>query len=179
MKTIFSSEAKIAELQKQLDASQQQLKDAQGKLEQAEQSKAAGQQQLSEMIHSVEKMRRQVLEASEGDLVRLSLVIAEKVVGSELRTDPSIVSGWVHEGIDALVYDDQLEIVVSADVAETLNTESWTNGDGKPVELTVDPSLPAASCDLRGEFSHVKASAQARFAVIAAALGVTPEDEAT
>jgi len=176
-------EAKIAQLQKQLDTTQQQLAAERAVLEQSQQALTAQQEQLTELVQSVENIRRRVLEASESDLVRLSLVVAEKVVGRELQTDSTIVSGWVREGIDALVYDDQLDVVVSADVAETLKKEQWTDAEGKPIELAVDPSLPPASCDLRGEFSHVKVSVQARLAVIADALGVPEgvpaEDEAT
>ncbi len=133
--------------------------------------------QLNEVLEQMAQMRRHVLEASERDVVRLSMAIAETVVGRELTVSPELVATWARAGIDHLVEEDQIELAIAGDVAEAVPADAWVDGAGNSVRPTVDSSLPPGSCELRGEFSRVDASAAARLAAVADGIGVSDEKE--
>ncbi|MEM9692968.1 MAG: FliH/SctL family protein [Myxococcota bacterium] len=124
------------------------------------------QRQLAAVLDEAENHRRQVLESSERHVTELALAIAERIVGRELRTDPAIVSSWVHQGIGALHGEDILHIRVSTDVAQALE------GSSLRVPVETDPSLPAYSCRIHGRQGRVDAGLRARLEAMAEALGI-------
>jgi len=126
--------------------------------------------QLAATVRSVSAIRRKLLEEAETELVRLSLVIAEKVVDRELGTDPSLVERWARAAIDKLTEDGQTEIAISEDLAASLPTLEWVADSGHPLAPVVDPSLPAGSCVVRDAVSRVDCSATARLAAVREAL---------
>ncbi len=128
-------------------------------------------QKLVVAVGALGEVRRELLEASERDLVQLAVVIAEKVVGRELATDPALVARWARRGLEILREQDQLKVVVSNDIAAAVPPEAWMGADGQPFEPVVDPKLPPGSCEVRGEFSRIDASAAARLRSVAEALG--------
>jgi len=131
--------------------------------------------QLQANIEAVSRVRRKVVTDSERDLVRLAVVIAEKIVGRELRVDPDLIANWAREGLDHLVNEGQIEVAVAADIAEAVADSSWTDADGNVLTPVVDSNLPPGGCELRGEFSLVDASARARLDAVSEAIGVTEE----
>jgi hypothetical protein len=122
---------------------------------------------LDAALAAASKARQDILEASERDLVDLALVIASRVVGRELRTDPTLVSAWVREGVASLVAEDDVSVTVSPDVAGSLG-----EGTGAGYRLTVDASLGPLSCVVRGRYGRVDVGAEARLRLLAEALGV-------
>jgi hypothetical protein len=112
------------------------------------------------------KARQEILESSERDLVDLALVVAARVVGRELRSDPSLVASWVREGVAGLVAEDEVSVTVSPDVAEALGP-----GAGVGYRLAIDPTLGPLSCVVRGRYGRVDVGAEARLKLIAEALG--------
>jgi flagellar assembly protein FliH len=112
------------------------------------------------------RARQEILESSERDLVDLALVVAARVVGRELRTDPGLVAAWVREGVAGLVAEDDVTVTVSPDVAEALGT-----GAGVGYRLVVDPTLGPLSCVVRGRYGKVDVGAESRLRLLAEALG--------
>lgn len=135
------------------------------------------QEQLANAVRSIATIRRDVLEASERDLVKLAMVIAERVTGRELQTDPALVARWARAGIDALDSQDTTTIAVSQDIADVVPDEAWTDRDGNNVAPLVDPNLPPGSCEVRGEFSRVDASLAGRLVALGDAVGATEESD--
>lgn len=115
------------------------------------------------------KVRQEILESSERDLVDLALVVAARVVGRELKSDPALVASWVREGVAGLVAEDDVSVTVSPDVAEALGA-----GAGVGYRLSIDPTLGPLSCIVRGRYGRVDVGAEARLRLLAEALG-TPE----
>lgn len=121
---------------------------------------------------SVESARREALDETEGELVRLAMAIAERIVGRELTMDPKILCGWARQGIEALGSVDSVKCVVSADVGAALEeTAAWAP-EGIELELVVDPTLPPRSCEVRGRYGRVDAGIEARLDGLARTLGV-------
>jgi flagellar biosynthesis/type III secretory pathway protein FliH len=127
---------------------------------------------LESMRRAVIEARREILESSEQELVRLALVIAEKVVGRELTIDAEAVAGWAREGIDALGAADDATCVVSPKVADVLmSTDHWKHGLTAVPEVIVDARLSGFRCDVRGKFGRVETGIRERIAAVAEALG--------
>lgn len=123
---------------------------------------------------SLQEARREALLASERGLVELAMAIAERVVGRELRIDPSLVSRWAHEGIAALHGEDAIALVASSDVAPHLDDALETSPN---VTLEVDPLAVPGTCRLQGRWGRVDASLRARLDATFAALEPPDEEE--
>lgn len=128
-------------------------------------------EQLAAALAEAERFQRQVLEASERQLVELALAISERVVGRELSLDPTLVAAWAKEGIRALAGQGSISMRVSADVKASL--DKYMPGDASSVSVDVDDALPPASCRLQGSLGAVDASLAARLDAVADALGVS------
>jgi hypothetical protein len=132
---------------------------------------AALRAQVAEMAGTMARLRREVLEASEGELVMLALTIAERVVARELRTDPALVAAWAREAIEKLAAKDGVVIAVAKDVRDELPDDTW-NVVGAPHRVQTDGQLPPGAIEVRTPEGTVAAHAEARFAAVAHALGV-------
>jgi hypothetical protein len=130
---------------------------------------------LESMRRAVIEARREILESSEQELVRLALAIAEKVVGRELMVDADVVADWAREGIDALGSADDATCVVSPRVADILmNSDRWKHGLTVIPEVVVDARLSGFRCDVRGKFGRVETGVRERLGAVAEALGSGP-----
>jgi hypothetical protein len=132
---------------------------------------AALREQVTEMAAAMAGLKRQVLEASEGELVTLALAIAERVIGRELATDPGLVWRWAQEAIDALAAKDEVVIAVAKDVGQRVPESAWN-------ELTIDHrvqiegQLTGGTIEVRTPEGIVETSAEARLGAVRHALGV-------
>ena len=70
-------------------------------------------------------MRRRVLEASENELVKLALVIAERVVSDAVAADPSVLAKWAKEAIALLPAKESIVVAISPDLAECVPEGAW------------------------------------------------------
>ena len=131
---------------------------------------AALRAQVAEMGAAMARLRRQILEASEGELVQLAIVIAERVVTRELATDPDLVVHWARQAIDSLAAKDEVVIAVAKDVASDVSPESWAKL-GVPHELLQDAQLPSGVIEVRTPQGIVAVNADARLQAMANALG--------
>jgi flagellar assembly protein FliH len=128
-------------------------------------------EQVAQMAATMASLKRQVLEASEGELVHLALVVAERVVGRELATDPTLVALWAREAIDGLAAKDEVVIAVARDVAQQVPDSTWATLNVSH-RVQTDPQLVAGSIEVRTPAGIVETSADARLSAVAQALGV-------
>lgn len=127
---------------------------------------------LESARQSVADARREALESSEHEIVKLALAIAERVVGHAFRHDPSMVAAWVKEGIAALSHEDSVRCVVSPHIGDILQASNCFAGLESQPDLVVDPRFDDAHCEIRGKYGRVDAGLEARLDAVAAALGV-------
>jgi hypothetical protein len=133
---------------------------------------AALRAQVAEMAAAMARLRRQILEASEGELVQLAVVIAERVVARELATEPDLVVHWARQAIDALAAKDEVVIAVAKDVASDVSPEAWAKL-GIPHEVLQDGQLAPGVIEVRTPQGIVPVNAEARLQAVASALGAT------
>jgi flagellar assembly protein FliH len=133
---------------------------------------AALRAQVAEMAAAMAGLRRQILEASEGELVQLAVVIAERVVARELATEPDLVVHWARQAIEVLAAKDEVVIAVAKDVARDVSPEAWAKL-GIPHEVLQDAQLAPGVIEVRTPQGIVPVNAEARLQAMANALGTT------
>jgi flagellar assembly protein FliH len=141
-------------------------------LERLKEENSALQGRIAELAVTMARLRRDVLEASEPELVQLALSIAERVVGRELAMAPALVVGWAREAVQALAAKDEIVIALAKDVASQMAPEAW-EAIGLPHRIQTDPELGPGSVEVRAPEAVVAAGAQARLTSVAQALGIT------
>jgi flagellar assembly protein FliH len=141
-------------------------------LERLREENASLQGRIADMAVTMSRLRRDVLEASEPELVQLALSIAERVVGRELAADPSLLVAWAREAVQALAAKDEVVIALARDVASQVPAKAW-KGTGLEERVQIDPELGPGSIEVRVPEAVVAAGATARLTSVAQALGVS------
>jgi Flagellar assembly protein FliH len=132
-------------------------------------------QQLATMAVSLARLRRDVLEASEGELVRLACAIAERVARHELKIDPTLVTHWAREALETLASKEDVVIAIAPDLAAILPAEEWERVAGSSIRIETDPSLGLSKCEVRTTASTVDASVEGRLSAIVRQVEITNE----
>jgi len=109
--------------------------------------------------------------ASEEELVRLAVSIAERVVGRELETDPTLVVAWARDCIEQLGAKDGIVVAFAKDVREQVPAVAWADL-GHEHRTFVDVQLAPGSVEVRTPEGTIAAGADARLAAVTGALGL-------
>jgi hypothetical protein len=125
--------------------------------------------QIVEAHAAMAGLRREILANSEGELVRLALAIAERVVGRELTTDPKLVVSWAREAVEQLAAEENVVIAVARDVAKAVSPEAWRDV-GTAHKRQTDPQLAPGTVEVRTPEGTIATGADARLGAIAEAL---------
>ena len=135
---------------------------------------AALRQEVARLAAELSSVRSRVLEESEPEIVRLAITVAERVVGRELASDPSLVLDWIRQGLTALPGREEIVVAVATDIAAHLPLEVIADAAAGR-RVIVDASLRPGSCEVREGASCVPAGHQDRLAAITDALGMDTE----
>ncbi|WP_329742670.1 FliH/SctL family protein [Dyella sp. A6] len=173
----------LEDLPQEVDlAALEQAAREQGRIAGLEEGRAAARAELQQSLDRFEALidaaarPLQALDDVTGrELGRLAMVVAQRVIATELRTDPALVVRAVQQAADLLpsskrvlrvvLHPDDLALVKSLDAAEA----HW--------ELRPDPGLTRGGCRLESESSRLDAQLETRLAaVVDAVLG---EDDAS
>ncbi|MBJ6801281.1 FliH/SctL family protein [Geomonas propionica] len=117
--------------------------------QQAEEDLAKVSEALAQGLLSTGALRAQLMHDAEEDLLKLSVLIARKVMLRELSLDPGLIAGLVHGAVELAA--DEGEIVVRLNleeyqvVAYSPQFQALTR-DRKKITLREDPALGPASC---------------------------------
>jgi flagellar biosynthesis/type III secretory pathway protein FliH len=136
-------------------------------LESRDQTILSQQQQLTELqtqlntsLKAMASLRENLVRESEGDLVKLALAMAKKLVGEELDRSPQLIATWAKEALGRLAEHEDLELCIAPDLAKAISPELWFATTG--VTPVVDSTLDAENCMVRWPDGHVNVSREAR-----------------
>jgi flagellar biosynthesis/type III secretory pathway protein FliH len=132
--------------------------------------------QVAAAASRLARLRRDVLEASEPELVRLAVAVAERVVGRELSLDPTLIVAWARDAIQALASKDEVVIAIARDVNGQVPAEAWAYVEVKHL-VTTDPLLSPGSVEVRTSEGTIAAGGQARLDAVAQAIGAAGAGE--
>lgn len=118
---------------------------------------------FADAIEALAEARRKVLVESTQDLVKLTGLIAKRVIGREVSVDPKLVLGLVQEGLEALGQYDRIHVRLGPEfesVKQDLTTKLRSRG--VEYEVVLDPDLPPYGCVVETDLGHVDESLDAR-----------------
>jgi len=124
-------------------------------------------EELGRMAVELASVRSRVVEESESEIVRLAVIVAERVVGRELAADPALVHDWLREAIAAVPNQHEIVVAVAPDLASSVPPEAFAE-----CKVMVDSSLRPGTCEVRAGSTVVPVGADERIAAISDALGV-------
>ncbi|MCE7870101.1 hypothetical protein DYH09_06950 [bacterium CPR1] len=146
----------------------------------------AGKQQLAGVVEEFKVLFRQfvsererVLKAAEPELARLSVKIAERVLGLEIKCNPEVIVGVVRDALSGIKDREEITIRCHPDDFEQARKhqpefEKMVEGL-KKFEVQADASLDPGSCVLETNLGNVDARLATKMAAIAAAFEETAE----
>ena len=130
---------------------------------------------LAAAIEEIGALRPHLFAQAEAQMVDLAALIARRVIGRELATDPTLLLGLVKEAVLALSERDR--IVVRIGRSES-GDGSWEAAFARRLaeslpaaEVLFDPDLGEGGCVLESDVGQVDASVSVRLEAILASLG--------
>ncbi|HEX4771607.1 MAG TPA: FliH/SctL family protein [Bryobacteraceae bacterium] len=112
-------------------------------------------EKLARSIHELSELRSKLRHQAEGDLIKLSLAIARKVVHRELSTDPESLAGLVRVAMEKIRFQEILRVRVHPQHQSVVQQLVARFSGGVPLTVLSDNRLPLGGVVVettRGEF---------------------------
>jgi flagellar biosynthesis/type III secretory pathway protein FliH len=130
---------------------------------------------LAREVEAMATRTRELVDCAEREIMKLALAVAERVVGREVATDPSLVVAWVREAIAGAELGEGVAIYVSTDLAANIPEGAW--GDLAD-RVAVDEELPRDTCEVHDGARVVPCSERARLSLVAGTVGAVDREAA-
>lgn len=156
-----SVQAQAAELQSAFEVKLREAKQAAYREgENAGKAQAAGEiqpmlDQLARSIQEISVIRQKLRAQAEGDLLKLALAIAKKVLHREITADPESLAGLIRVALEKVRVQDITRVRVNSQQHAALQQMIQRLGGGSQIQVTADPGLPFGAVIVetsRGEF---------------------------
>jgi len=129
-----------------------------------------GLSQLNETILNFKQKYKEILQQSERDLLKLSLKIAERIIGKAVEMDQSLILNIVKNSIQTLKYQKEIKIRVNPEDEDFLkkNKQDLYNilGESKEVEIIGDSLIEKGGCIIDTEIGSVDARLETQLKVM-------------
>jgi flagellar assembly protein FliH len=112
-------------------------------------------EKLARSIHELSELRSKLRHEAEGDLIKLSLAIAKKVVHRELSTDSESLAGLVRVAMEKIRFQEILRVRVHPQHQAIVQQMVTRLSGGVPLAVLADNRLPLGGVVVettRGEF---------------------------
>ena len=123
-------------------------------------------ERFARTIDELAAMRPRLREQAEGDLVRLAVAIARRVVRRELTIDPQAITGLVKAALEQLSAGEHIRIRVHPEDEAAVRNCLAAVGRAASVEVSGDAALERGSAILETERGNLDASAETQLAEI-------------
>lgn len=157
---LLAAEARLVEIAGALEGERVTNAAARANIEQLEGELAASRE-------AAVAVATQLRDDAEGELVKLAIAVAERVVGRELSVAPALIVDWVREALAGSDLGGSFVVATSADLSAAVPEAAWGELEDA---LRMDPALPAGTCEVRDGGRTVTVSAEERFETVAEAL---------
>jgi type III secretion protein L len=129
-----------------------------------------GLRQLNEVISDAKRKYGKILEGAETELLKLSLKIAERIVGKALELDRSILLDIIHKAIQSLKYQKEIRIRIHPDDVAYLKDQKMQLyamlGESKEIEVVEDPLVGKGGCIIDTEIGTIDARLETQLKVM-------------
>lgn len=129
--------------------------------------------ELNSLLEALSEPFKNLDEAIEQELVKLTIAIASQLIRRELRLEPGEIVGVVREAINALPLASQkVTVNLHPDDAALVRSALKLDESMPPWRLQENPLLSRGGCTVETEVSRIDASVESRLAaVVATVLG--------
>jgi len=164
--------AEIEEERNRLDEERNAIDDERrAALEQArEEGYKEGFAKVNEIIMDLTEKKRDVLAQSEADMIRLSIRVAARILGRELRQHPDTIADIVTQAIQTVRNQTKITIRVNPDDLEHLvkGRDQLLNrvGQSKIIDFQSDPKVQPGGCIIESEAGIVNAQLKTQLEVM-------------
>jgi flagellar assembly protein FliH len=143
-----AAERAAEELKSQIALMEQRVREAReaGRAEGEVQGRRAAQAEvestlhkLASAIHEASELRAHLRAQAEGDLVRLAIAIARRVVGRELNADPEAIAGLVKSALGKVRVQEVLRVRAHPDQSRTI-AECLNRYGAAHAQVVADPA---------------------------------------
>lgn len=129
-----------------------------------------GLRQLNEVISDAKRKYGKILAGAETELLKLSLKIAERIVGKALELDRSILLDIIHKAIQSLKYQKEIRIRIHPDDVAYLKDQKMQLyamlGESKEIEVVEDPLVGKGGCIIDTEIGTIDARLETQLKVM-------------
>jgi type III secretion protein L len=128
----------------------------------------------NEVLASAVAGRRRLLESQESEIVRLSVRVARKIIGEELRTHPETIVSIVREALESVRRERMLTIQVHPDLADEVRSRldrlEKLVGGGRQIQVIAEASVEPGGCIIESELGVIDARLETQLRCLEEAL---------
>lgn len=168
-------DARWAELDRERDRLNEERhlieEERQAALEQArEEGYREGFAKMNEMIFDLTEKKREVFTQAEADIIRLSIRVAARIIGRELRQHPDTIADIVTQAIQTVRNQTKITVRVNPDdldsLAKSRDQVMGRIGQSKIVDFQSDVKVQPGGCIIESEAGTVNAQLKTQLEVM-------------
>jgi len=126
--------------------------------------------QLNRIIHEAKTQYGRMLHDSEPEMLKLSLKIAERIIGHCVEVTPQVMLEIIHKAIESLKYQKEIRIRVNPDDLGFLKDNKMQLytmlGESKEIEIVEDALVGRGGCIIDTEIGTIDARLETQLRVI-------------
>lgn len=129
---------------------------------------------FTERLLAIQDLRRRMLEENRDQLLRLSVKVAQKILGREIATDSAVVGDLVIKALRGMPHQGRLRIRVRPADLEAIRSQRERLfeeiGRRDEIELTEDASIQDGGCVVESDLGIIDARLETQLRVLEKAL---------
>ena len=117
--------------------------------------------QLEALFSGINDLKPQIYSESEGELLKLSILIAKKIIGEEVRTSNEIIDNTISSALKFLTDKRKVKIIINSDDMEEVRRllpDLAKLTKGGHFQITEDNSIEKGGCILETGFGKINAT---------------------
>jgi flagellar assembly protein FliH len=122
--------------------------------------------QLGKSLASLASLRSRIREEAEGDLLKLAVTIARRVLHRELTLDPESIQGLIRVALDKLQSRELCRVRVHPDQEQAIRKSLERFANSQKVELVTDASLQCGDVLFETAHGNLDASIESQLSEI-------------
>jgi flagellar assembly protein FliH len=147
------------------DGYDQGLKNAQKEIEEDRQF---AMEQCNEMLAEAQRNKQKIIESSMADMTRLSILIAKKILATEIKTNPAVIVNVIREAVSYLDSPEVLKVFLSPEDIEGVHAQiadadlNDTKFYSPTVELHRNKNITSGGCIVESDVGSIDAQLETR-----------------
>ena len=125
--------------------------------------------EIESLFAGIRDLKVQIFKESEGELLKLSVLIAKKIIGEEIKINKGIIKNTIKSASEFLTDKRKLKIIINPHDMENVkrllpDLSNFSNGG--QIKLSEDPSLQRGGCILETGFGRINAGIEDQIAIL-------------